>query len=82
MNISTKKDNTTKDKNISIFSLKKDFKNPRYTFRAYTNRSTMQQKLFQIFLPQEAVAFGNNVEKKPIKATTKIEKICILYIHR
>ena len=42
----------------------------------------MQQKLFQIFLPQEAVAFGNNVEKKPIKATTKIEKICILYIHR
>ena len=36
----------------------------------------------EIILPQEAGALGNNIEKKPQKATTKIEKTCILYIYR
>ena len=54
----------------NISSLKKDFKNERH-FLAHTNRSTLQQTLFQIFLPQEAGAFGNN-----IKETTKTMPIC------
>ena len=37
----------------------------------------MQQKLFQIFLPQEAESFGNNIQKETTKATPKIEKICM-----
>ena len=42
----------------------------------------MQQKLFHFFLPQEAGAFGNNIEKETTKTTPKIAKICILYIYR
>ena len=34
----------------------------------------MQQKLFQFFLPQEAGAFGNNIEKKPRKPHSKLKK--------
>ena len=41
----------------------------------------MQQKLFQFFLPQEAEAFGSN-RKGTVKATPKIEKICILNDYR
>ena len=41
-----------------------------------TNRSIMQQNLFQNFLPQEAAAFGT------AKATPKIEKTCILHIYK
>ena len=42
----------------------------------------MHQKYFKDFLPQEAGAFGNNIEEEPPKATPKIEKSCILYIYR
>ena len=38
----------------------------------------MQQKLFQIFLPQ-AGAFGNNIEKEPQKPRAKLKKY-IYYI--
>ena len=41
----------------------------------------MQQKLLQIFLPQEAGASGNNIEKEP-QNYTKNRKLCILYIYR
>ena len=34
----------------------------------------MQQKLFRIFLPQEAGAFGNNTKKEPQKPHTKLKK--------
>ena len=36
-----------KDKNVNISSLKQDIENLRYTFWVHTNRSKMQQKLFQ-----------------------------------
>ena len=36
----------------------------------------MQQKLF-LFLPQEAGAFGNNIEKEPQRPRPKLKK----YIH-
>ena len=54
-----------------------------HTFWVYTNRSTMQQKLFQFFvLPQEARAFGNNIEKEPQKPRTKLENMYVIYLHR
>ena len=34
----------------------------------------MQQKLFQFFLPQEAAAFGNNIENKLQKTGLKLKK--------
>ena len=34
----------------------------------------MQQKLFQIFSPQEAGAFGNNIQKEPQKPRPKLKK--------
>ena len=37
---------------------------------------------FKIFLPQEAGAFGNNIEKEPQKPPRKLKKICILHIYR
>ena len=46
----------------------------RYTFRAHTNRSAMLIKLFQNFLPQEAGAFRNNIEKEPQKPRPKLKK--------
>ena len=36
----------------------------RHVSWAHTNRITMQQKLFQNFLQEEARAFGNNIEKQ------------------
>ena len=36
------------------------------------NRNTMQQKLFQFFLPQEAGAFRNNIEKEPQSPCQKL----------
>ena len=47
----------------------------------HANRSIIQQKLFEFFLPQEAGAFENNIKKKPQKATPKIEKIYISNIY-
>ena len=41
----------------------------------------MQQKLLQIFLPQEAGASGNNIEKEP-RNYAKNWKLCVLYIYR
>ena len=69
MNISTKKD-TTKDKNINILSLKQDFWNLRHT---YTNRSTVQQNNFKMFLPQEVGASENNLEKESQKPLPKLK---------
>ena len=40
----------------------------------------MQQKLFQFFLPQEAWAFENNIEKEPQKPRPKLKKLYALYI--
>ena len=37
----------------------------------------MQQKLFQFFLPLEAGAFANNIEKEPQKPRSKLKK----YVH-
>ena len=34
----------------------------------------MQQKLFQIFLPQEVGALGNNIEKEPHQPRSKMQK--------
>ena len=34
----------------------------------------MQQNYFKIFLPQEAGAFGNYIEKEPEKPHTKLKK--------
>ena len=34
----------------------------------------MQQKLIQIFVPQEVGAFGNNIEKEPQKPRPKLNK--------
>ena len=36
---------------------------PAWNKNRNTNRSTMQQKLIQFFLPQEAGASGNKIEK-------------------
>ena len=62
-----------KDKNINIYSLKWDFKNLRHTFWAHTNRSKMLN-YFKIFLPQEAGAFGSNMEKESQKPHPKLKK--------
>ena len=35
--------------------------------------SSIQQKLFQFFLPQEAGAFANNIEKKPQSYNASVE---------
>ena len=59
---------------MNISSLKHGFKNLRHTFWAHTNRSTIQQKLIQIFVPQEVGAFGNNIEKEPQKPRPKLNK--------
>ena len=69
-------------KNISISSLKRDFKNPRHAFWAHTNRSTMQQKLFKNFLLQEVGASRNNIEKELQKPLPKLKKIYMLNIYR
>ena len=43
----------------------------------------MQQKLFQFFvLPQEAGAFGINIEKEPQKPRTKLENMYVIYLQR
>ena len=42
----------------------------------------MLQKLLQIFLPQEAGAFGNNKEKELEKPCSKLKNICIIYLQR
>ena len=62
------------NKIINIFSFKLDFKDLRHTFWSHTNRSTIQQKLFQFILLQEAGASGNNIEKEPQRPMPKIEK--------
>ena len=36
---------------------------------------------FKNFLPQEATAFGNNIEKKPQNLRPILKKVCILYIY-
>ena len=42
----------------------------------------MSNNYFNVFLPQEVDAFGNNIQKKNTKAMLKIEKkMCILYIY-
>ena len=72
MNISTKND-TTKDK-IIISPVSNKILKIWDTFWAHTNISTMQQKLFQKFLPQKVVAFGNNTEKEPQMPRPKLKK--------
>ena len=81
MNISTK-NVTSKDKNINISS-RYDFQNLRHNFWAHTNRSKMQQKLFQnLFTTRSWRSFWKWHGKGTAKAIPKIEKICILYIYR
>ena len=66
---------TTKDKNINISNLKKDFKNLRHTFWALIQTEVQCSKYyFNIFLPQEAGAFGNNIQKEPQKPQPKLKK--------
>ena len=40
----------------------------------------MQQKLFIYFLPQEAGAFRNNIEKKPQKPQPKLKNMYVIYL--
>ena len=40
----------------------------------------MQQKLFIFFLPQEAGAFRNNIEKKPQKPQPKLKNMYVIYL--
>ena len=42
----------------------------------------MQQKLFQFFLPQEAGAFGINIEKEPQKPRPQLKNMYIIYLQR
>ena len=42
----------------------------------------MQQKLFNFFLPQEAGAFGNNLEKEPQKPRPKLKNVYVIYLQR
>ena len=42
----------------------------------------MQQKLVQIFLQQEARAFGNNIGKEPQKPRPKLKNMYIIYLLR
>ena len=42
----------------------------------------MQQILFQIFLQQEAGAFGHNIEKELQKPRPKLGNIYIIYLQR
>ena len=62
--------------------LEKIFKNPRLTFWAHTNRSTMQQKLFQFFLTTKCRSLWKKHIKGTAKPTPKIEKIWVLCIYR
>ena len=70
-----------KDKNINIYSLKWDFKNLRHTFWAHTNRSKMLN-YFKIFLPQEAGAFGSNMEKESQSHAQNWKNMHPKYIYR
>ena len=40
----------------------------------------MQQKLFNFFLPQEAGAFRNNIEKKSQKPRPKLKNTYVIYL--
>ena len=42
----------------------------------------MQQKLVQIFLQQEAGAFGNNIGKESYKLRPKLKNMYIIYFLR
>ena len=42
----------------------------------------MQQKLVQIFLQQQAAAFGNNIGKEPQKPRPKLKNMYIIYLLR
>ena len=42
----------------------------------------MQQNYFKKFLPQEARAFGNNIEKEPRKQCPKLKNMYIIYLQR
>ena len=42
----------------------------------------MQQKLVQHFLPLEAGAFGNNIEKDPQKPRPKLKNMYVIYLLR
>ena len=42
----------------------------------------MQQKLVQHFLPLEAEAFGNNIEKDPQKPRPKLKNMYVIYLLR
>ena len=55
-----------------------------HSFWVHTNRSTIQQKLFQFFfLPQQAGDFGNNIEKEPQIPHSKLKKnTYIIYLPR
>ena len=44
------------------------------TFWAHTNRSTSAKISSIFFLPQEAWAFGNNIEEEPQKPHVKLKK--------
>ena len=52
------------------------------TFFELIKKSTMQQKLFQFFLPQEAGAFGINIEKEPQKPRPQLKNMYIIYLQR
>ena len=42
----------------------------------------MQQTLVEIFLQEEAGAFGNNKGKEPQKARPELKNMCIIYLLR
>ena len=61
--------------------MKQDFKNLRNTFWDHTNRITMLQDYFKMFLSQEAGAFGKYIEKEPEKPHKKLKKY-VYYIFK
>ena len=72
MNRSTKKD-TTKDKNISISSVKQDFKNMRLS-ELIQIEAQCRKNYSKIFSSQKAGASGNNIEKEPQKPSLQLKK--------
>ena len=71
-----------KDKNINISNFEIRFKNLRHTFWAHTIQVQYRKNYFNFFLPQEAGASGNNIEKKLQKPDLKLKKKYVYYIFK
>ena len=73
LNISTKKD-TPNDKTVISPVWEKILKIWGSIFEPIQIEVQCRENYFKIFLPQEAGAFGNNIEKEPQKPCSKLKK--------